>query len=300
MTQIVRFMAFGTGRIGRASTCSPPLVTRAARRRCDWCRYRHELRDLDFATEPTVPRWVSARIENDTLLIDTSDDSDAEINTALVHAGLEFGPQVKHFPTPDVASKYFVQSCFGIWAFLMLPLFVTPESALLADIEHGNQQWKHLLALPLPRYAHYFAKVLALCTLVVLATAVLALALIPSAGLVLAAFGVGGLAGVGPFAHMLELGAKTFAAAMLIVALHTWVAVRWRSFPVAVSMGISATVMGFLIGQSAQYGRYSPWTMPLQALVPSGAHPTALACSLAGAVFATLLGLRDFARREFD
>jgi hypothetical protein len=87
MTQIVRFMAFGTGRIGRASTCSPPLVTCAARRRCDWCRYRHEVRDLNFATEPTVPRWVSARIENDTLLIDTSDDSDAEINTALVHAG---------------------------------------------------------------------------------------------------------------------------------------------------------------------------------------------------------------------
>jgi ABC-2 type transport system ATP-binding protein len=30
---------------------------------------------------------ISARIENDTLLIDTSDDSDAKINTAPVHAG---------------------------------------------------------------------------------------------------------------------------------------------------------------------------------------------------------------------
>jgi hypothetical protein len=213
---------------------------------------------------------------------------------------LVFGPQVKHFPPPDVAWKYFVQSCIGIWAYLMLPLFVTLESALLAGIEHGSQQWKHLLALPLPRHAHYLAKVLALCTLVLLATLVLALLLIPAAGLVLAAFGVGGLAGVPPFAHMLELGDKTFAAAMLIVALHTWMAVRWRSFTVAVSVGISATVMGFLIGQSAHYGRYFPWTMPLQALVPSGAYLTALALSLSGAVLVTMLGLRDFARREFD
>jgi hypothetical protein len=52
-----RSMPSGTGHIGRHSGCSPPLVTCAARRRCDWCGYRHELCDRDFATEPTVPRW---------------------------------------------------------------------------------------------------------------------------------------------------------------------------------------------------------------------------------------------------
>ena len=44
------------------------------------------------------------------------------------------------------------------WALLMLPLFVTLQSALLAGLEHRNDQWKYLYALPLPRWTIYGAK----------------------------------------------------------------------------------------------------------------------------------------------
>ena len=63
---------------------------------------------------------------------------------------------------PATAWQGFAYSAFGLWAFLMLPLFVTLQSALLAGLEHGERQWKHLLALPLPRATHYFAKAIAL------------------------------------------------------------------------------------------------------------------------------------------
>jgi hypothetical protein len=45
-----------------------------------------------------------------------------------------------------------------IWAVFLLPLLITVETALLAGIEHGERQWKHMFALPIPRAAIYVAK----------------------------------------------------------------------------------------------------------------------------------------------
>ncbi len=52
----------------------------------------------------------------------------------------------------------FVQQNAALWLLLMLPLFVTLETALLTQMEHGHQTWKQLYALPLPRWAVYAAK----------------------------------------------------------------------------------------------------------------------------------------------
>jgi lantibiotic transport system permease protein len=92
-----------------------------------------------------------------------------------------FGPQPKVLPPPMIAWQEFSLSCFALWSFLMLPLFVTLESALLAGLEHNEKQWKHLLALPLPRSVHYLAKWVALESLVALAMLILLL-LIPLGG----------------------------------------------------------------------------------------------------------------------
>ena len=89
-------------------------------------------------------------------------------------------------PTPDPATAWLMigKSIFGLWCLLMLPLFITLEAALLAALEHANQQWKHLLALPIPPAAHYLAKLLVLIAMVVAAQLIL-LALTPLAGWVL-------------------------------------------------------------------------------------------------------------------
>ena len=46
----------------------------------------------------------------------------------------------------------------AVWAVFMMPLLITLEAALLNGIEHGDRQWKHICALPVPRHAIYFAK----------------------------------------------------------------------------------------------------------------------------------------------
>ena len=50
------------------------------------------------------------------------------------------------------------QNTYALWAILALPLFITLETALLAQTEHSEKHWKHLFAQPIPRWAAYAAK----------------------------------------------------------------------------------------------------------------------------------------------
>lgn len=201
---------------------------------------------------------------------------------------------------PVQAWHGFAQSVLVLWAFLMLPLFITLQSALLAGLEHGDRQWKHLLALPIPRQAHYLAKLVALVVMVFAAQAAL-LALLPLGGwIVMHTQPAFGLAGAPPWGWLVGVGATIFAASLLMIAIHTWVAIRWASFTVAVAAGMTATVMGFLIGQSARYGHWYPWSMPLQALATKSDHVAfVVQAGLIGGALVAAVGLADFLRREF-
>lgn len=200
---------------------------------------------------------------------------------------------------PAQAWFMYSQSVFALWLFLMLPLFVTLQSALLAGLEHSERQWKHLLALAVPRSVHYLAKLMMLAAMLAAAFAVLLL-LLPLGGLALMWLKPGlGLAGGPDWAVLLPAALKAYAAALLMVALQTWVAIRWRSFTVAVSVGMGATVAGFLIGQSERFGHWYPWTMPLQVLAGNGVHSHfVVMAGLVGGALAASLGLVDFLRRE--
>lgn len=197
------------------------------------------------------------------------------------------------------AWQAFQQATTVLWAFLMLPLLVTLQAALLAGLEHQGQHWKHLLALSPPRHVHYLAKLLAL--LAMLALSHLAMfVLVPLGGVVLmVAKPAFGLAGAPPWAALAGSLAMIFGACALLAALHTWIAIRFRSFAVAVGVGMGATVMGFLVGQSARFGPWYPWSLPLQVLAEDATvGPRVLAYSLAGAVAVTLAGLAWFRRSE--
>ena len=202
---------------------------------------------------------------------------------------------------PAKAWNGFSQSVLALWLFLMLPLLVTLQAALLAGLEHADRHWKHLLALPVPRGMHFLAKLLVLAGMVLASFAVLVV-LLPLGGLALMqlkpAFG---LAGSPDVAWLLRSAGIAFAASLLIVAIHAWVSIRWRSFTVAVSIGMGATVAGFLIGQSARFGHWYPWSMPMQVLAGKGEHAMwVVTAGLVGGLAVALLGLVDFRRREFD
>src|ERR1044072_1655685 len=64
---------------------------------------------------------------------------------------------------------------FQIWAVFMTPLLITLETALLNGIEHGDKQWKHIFALPVPRSYVYFAKIIVAQALILISTFMLAI-----------------------------------------------------------------------------------------------------------------------------
>lgn len=200
---------------------------------------------------------------------------------------------------PEQAWENFIMMVVSLWALLMMPLFITLQSALIAGLEHSNQQWKHLLSLPVPKGVHYLAKLIALMGLVMLALAVLGL-LLPLGGWVLAEFKPQAhIAGPVPWDTLARLIPACFAAGVLMMAIHTWVSTRWRSFTVAVSFGMVATVAGFLIMQSQEYGKFYPWSMPMQLVAGDGENLRfAVVASLSGGLLVALAGLWGFVRRE--
>ena len=50
------------------------------------------------------------------------------------------------------------QNIIVFWSLLMLPLFVTLETALLGNMEYRNETWKKLYTLPVPRWMVILAK----------------------------------------------------------------------------------------------------------------------------------------------
>ena len=211
------------------------------------------------------------------------------------------------------ASEYHAWLDYGgetlvMWSLLMLPLFITLETALVAQWEHRARQWKHLFALPVPRGVLYAAKQIAGMLLIGLSSLVLvALIVLTGLGFRLAVPGLGFEAPI-PMGDYLKFVGIMFLGAWLLMAIQTWVAQRWSSFTVASAVGIALTIAGVVAVQS-DYGPYYPTTLPLivaskfvESLsginMPLDMPIKALAFGILGGVLVTMLAGWDMARRD--
>ncbi len=191
-----------------------------------------------------------------------------------VIVGLEFAMMIDQHqyygqsgdPTFSAWGQY-AQSTLILWALLMLPLFVTLETALIAQWEHRSHQWKHLFALPAPRWTLYAAKQLCGMVLIGISTVTLVV-LIVLVGLSFRLIYPGiGFEDPAPLAELIRFATYMYLGSWLIIAIQTWVAQRWPSFAVASAVGIAFTVMGVIVIQS-DYAGFYPYTLP--ALVANG------------------------------
>jgi hypothetical protein len=206
-----------------------------------------------------------------------------------------------------------VTNTLVIWTLLLLPLFVTLETSLLAGLEHADKNWKSLLALPCPRWTVYLSKLLVALGLLWMAHAVLA------AGTILS---VGALKVIRPAVPIDPVIWRPFlvpivqisGAATLGVAIQHWVSLRWQSYPAALGFGMCAMIGGFAAINSEAWGPWVPWSMPLYALRVQGAmgsrasvamaqaasshRPSVLLVAVIGAALVTIAGCWDFSRRD--
>jgi hypothetical protein len=194
-----------------------------------------------------------------------------------------------------------VQNSVMMWALLLLPLFIGLETALLAGLEHGEKNWKSLLALPVPRWTIYLGKLLVAVALLGAAHAVLAGGTLVS-GATLHAWRPSLPLTVAPWSPLIAPILRMTVACLLGVAVQHWVSLRWQSFTAAMAFGVFAMFVGFVAAGSGDWGPRIPWSMPIYVL--RGADPTIRsvvpAVGLAGAALVTALGCWEFSRREIS
>ncbi|MBZ0289507.1 MAG: ABC transporter permease [Anaerolineae bacterium] len=198
-----------------------------------------------------------------------------------------------------------IRNAVTLWGLLTLPLFITLETALLAGLEHQSNGWKHLGALPVPRWSIYLAKYL-IIMVVIGSSSISLIVLLVADGLIIPVLLPHITVNYGPmdWGQTLANLAAMYLASWLLIAIHTWVSIRWHSFTVAVGLGMAATAANFFIVQS-DFAPYYPWAMPLlatgQSLGSTTNHlPLVLTLSVVGSVIVTVFGVVEVGRRDIQ
>ena len=189
------------------------------------------------------------------------------------------------------------------WALLMLPLYWTLQTALLAGLDHAENHWKALFARPVPRWSLYAAK-LSMVLMMVSTSGVLLVAGIVTEGALL-----GKLTDEvrfpfpAPGGSMFLQVAQMTALALLPLALQFWISLRSLSFSVTVASGIVAIVAGFaMLLAAGPYGgwpQYFPWSLPMLVLGRQQEN-IGLALGISGmlATVVVVFSCADFCRRD--
>ena len=189
------------------------------------------------------------------------------------------------------------------WTALMMPLYITLQTALIAGLDHSDNQWKSLLARPVPRWTLYVAKLMVVVAMTVAGTLVLLCGILIDGAIltrvqseVIFSFPV-------PWPAIFREGAQVTGLALLALTIQHWVSLRWRSFSIAIGAGIIGLVTGAFAAAAAQqagdWPQYFPWALPMLVLAR---HPQNIEGALwiggALAVVVATAGCLDFCRRE--
>jgi lantibiotic transport system permease protein len=193
----------------------------------------------------------------------------------------------------------------SLWCLVGLPVFVSLTAALLAGLEHRENGWKHLFALPIERWTIYAAKLLTGGMLLCVSSVVLTVGTVGEGLLVLALRPDLGLTLPVPLGTILLRSSSFTIAAILMLALVTWVAIRWRSFVVALALGLGGGVGNVVLGnvveaqnapRLAPLASVFPWSIPYVAF----ARPQMLAflVAIVGGVLVAVGGCWELVRRD--
>lgn len=205
-----------------------------------------------------------------------------------------------------------------LWCFVLLPLFVALETALLAGVEHRENTWKLLYALPIQRWTVYVGKLVVCFVLVCLSSLVLAIGTAFQGWILLTFRPDLGLSPPIPWNLILFRNFGFVPVVLLMLAMQMWVAVRWRSFSAGMGLGIAGTLIGVMLLRTLKnsvstplgpvLASFFPWSLPYIMIAPQGntglpqstpaLTETALLVGVLGGLLAAMLGCWEVTRRD--
>ncbi|HZU87238.1 MAG TPA: ABC transporter permease, partial [Anaerolineaceae bacterium] len=209
----------------------------------------------------------------------------APLATGLMIALMVEGDDLRNLGT-DSGWLYLQNAVIMFWAILMIPLLIALQTTLLSQLEHGEKNWKHLHALPIPRPAIYLAKWL-MANLLALMSSLLLVVVVILTGLFLVTFvnPDNGLASPIPLGEMLSQSLSIYIMMLLAISIQTWVSIRWSSFLVPIGVGMVATFANIFVAQSEKwYYSLFPWSLGGNAIFKPELFDASLVLSLVGGV----------------
>jgi|ERR1039458_6291634 ABC-2 type transport system permease protein len=205
------------------------------------------------------------------------------------------GEQFTHGSDNPIAG--FVRGIVTLWTLLLLPFYATLAAALVASLDHQEHHWDQLFALPIHRWTIFAAKWIAVTSLVILSSATLPVYALLAAQVVKLRLH----ASAGnpfPLGLLLDNVARSCAAALLLISIQMWFSLRWRSFVLALAIGIAGIMSGIiLISAPLPFLSLYPWTAPGAAASPTH-PPLALAWGLFAGLALGVASCRQLAQRD--
>lgn len=195
----------------------------------------------------------------------------------------------------------FAQQILTIWTIILFPLYAALAAALLAALEHQNETWKHMLALPIKRYNIFLAKWIAGLGLLFLSSLVVAGGVIGTSAVLRLTKPSWGSPPL-PSLMILRGTALSCCAACLLFSIQMWISLRWRSFLPGLLVAVIALVVMFVAIPRgvAMFGSLFPWSLPALAMAPHNPYwPIAAGLGSLGGAVVGRFACWSLSRREF-
>ncbi len=192
---------------------------------------------------------------------------------------------------------------FQFWGLLMLPLYITLQTALVAGLDHTDNQWKALFTRPVARWTVYVAKLIMVMAMATASGAILVAGVLAEGKFLHWLNAELGFGAAAPVASICRQAAQMTGLAFLFLTIQHWVSLRWRSFSVAIGFGVVSIVASFAMllaaGPYGAWPQYFPGALPMLVLAR---HQQSVSfalwiCGFVGIV-TSAGGCLDFCRRE--
>jgi hypothetical protein len=172
-----------------------------------------------------------------------------------LYQGYDFAKMGIEEKADEVFRGFLYQGSMAVYSWLVLPLVITVVLAMMARMEHHNNSWKQLLALPVERGKVYLSKLLVGIGIIVYSHFLLYV------GMMLAAF----LLGIEHIPHewVLKRFSILFLSSLAITGLVFYVSYRFSHFAVPMVIGAGFAFPSMLVANSERYWIFYPWDYPI-------------------------------------
>jgi len=141
----------------------------------------------------------------------------------------------------------FIQNINNVAAFF-LPFFIILVVGYACNMENKSNTWKHLQALPIPRWSLFFGKISYIFVLLAFSL-LLFVVFAHSAAFILSNISpkYSNITGWIDFNKLVNMLVRTYLAGFAIIAIQYWISLRRKNLVFPITIGITLTIMPIAI-----------------------------------------------------